>query len=112
MGLSMIWFSRVFDHAQQIFRQLMGQAPRGQAQDPPTWYCDSEPELGWRAYIFADTSTAGEPISSTKIRHDLQKDVCHGVIDGIEAIALNPTLPLNLLKRGFIRQAGGEESGP
>jgi len=46
-------------------------------------YCDSVSEPGWKAYFFADECASQSPISSTNIRHALQKKTGREVVDGI-----------------------------
>ena len=57
----------------------------------------------------ADTSAAGDPVSSTKIRHALKRQVVgRGVLGGIAVMALSPNLLFAMLERGWVRQFDGE----
>lgn len=105
VGLSMMLLIKVVDHAQHMLRQLMRHTPRRGTRDLPTWYCDSKSEPGWKAYFVLDTSTAGDAISSTKIRDTLKGESGHGVIDGLVTMVLSPELLLGLLRGGMVRQS-------
>jgi hypothetical protein len=78
-----VWFWKVISHAQQLLYRLLSLVLPRYAQGPTSWYYDSESEPGWKAYLFVDEFAAQDPISSTKIRHALQKEAGREVIDGI-----------------------------